>query len=145
MAVQEIAHKGRVKSVTPEWTVVEIVSESACASCHAAALCGMSEGKVKDVQVPTRGWDSFEPGQEVSVVLKASMGHKAVWIAYVAPLLVMLAALLASLSLGCGELAAGLVAIGATALYYIGVWMMRRRLQNEYVFEIREITTNTNQ
>ena len=125
-----------IVKVTPEFTTVEIISSSACSACHASGICGMSEYTKKAIEVPTRAWDSYEPGQEVNVVLKASMGHKAVWLAYVAPLCVLLAVLLGSLGLGAGELAAGLGAIGGVAVYYLFLWLFKDRLRNEYVFAI---------
>ena len=133
----EITHRGRIVSITPEYTTVEIVSESACAACHAKGLCSLGDSKVKQVEVPTRGWDNYTVGQEVSVVLRATMGHKAVWLAYVVPLLVMVAALLGILSAGGSELAAGLGAIGAVAVYYGVIWLLRDRLRKEYVFNIQ--------
>ena len=132
----EISHAGRIIDITPSVTTVEIVSESACSACHAKGLCGVSESKTKTVQVPTRGWDSFKVGDEVSVVLKASMGHKAVWIAYVAPLAVLMAVILGASGLGMGELASGLTALGAVAAYYFVVWLFRARLKSEYIFNI---------
>ena len=133
----EISHRGRIVSITPEVTTVEIVSESACASCHAKGLCSLGDSTVKQVELPTRGWDNYRPGQEVDVVLRASMGHKAVWLAYLLPLLVMVAALLGTLSAGGTELTAGLIAIGAVALYYLVIWLLRGRLRNEYIFNIK--------
>ena len=133
----EISHRGRIVSITPELTTVEIVSESACAACHAKGLCSLGDSTVKQVELPTRGWDSYAVGQEVNVVLRASMGHKAVWLAYVLPLIVMVAALLGTLSAGGTELVVGLVAIGAVALYYLVIWLLRGRLRNEYVFNIQ--------
>lgn len=133
----EITHRGRIVSITPEFTTVEIVSESACAACHAKGLCSLGDSKVKQVEVPTRGWDNYTVGQEVSVVLRATMGHKAVWLAYVVPLLVMVAALLGILSAGGSELAAGLGAIGVVAAYYAVIWLLRDRLRKEYVFNIK--------
>ena len=103
----EISHRGRIVSITPEVTTVEIVSESACAACHAKGLCSLGDSTVKQVELPTRGWDNYSVGQEVSVVLRASMGHKAVWLAYVIPLVVMVASLLLTLSAGGSELLAG--------------------------------------
>ena len=132
----EISHTGRIIDITPSVTTVAIVSESACSACHAKGLCGVSESKTKTVQVPTRGWDSFKVGDEVSVVLKASMGHKAVWIAYVAPLAVLMAVILGTSGLGMGELASGLTALGAVAAYYFVVWLFRARLKSEYIFNI---------
>ena len=134
--MERISHKGRVVKVTPEFTTVEIVSQSACSACHASGLCGLSEYTKKAIEVPTRAWDRYEPGQEVNVVLKASMGHKAVWLAYVAPLVVLLGVLLATLGLGAGELAAGLGALVGVALYYLFLWLFRNRLRREYIFTI---------
>ena len=136
MKKEEITHKGRIVEITPEFTTVEIVSESACSACHAKGLCGVSESKTKAVQLPTRGWDNWQVGDEVSVCLKASMGHKAVWIAYVIPLVVLVSVLLALAPKG--ELLAGLCAIGAVALYYLLIFLMRGKLRDQYVFSIRK-------
>ena len=133
----EITHRGRIVSITPEVTTVEIVSESACAACHAKGLCSLGDSKVKQVELPTRGWDNYSVGQEVSVVLRATMGHKAVWLAYVVPLIILVATLLGILSAGGSELLAGLGAIGAVALYYGVIWLLRERLRKEYVFNIK--------
>lgn len=134
----EISHKGRVVSVTPEVTTVKIVSESACGACHAKGLCSLGDSKVKMVEVPTSGWSDIRPGDEVEVVLKASMGHKAVLLAYMIPLVLLVAVLLAAVSAGVGELYAGLAAIAAVAVYYFGLWLMRGRLRNEYIFNIKK-------
>ena len=134
----QISHRGKITEITPEFTTVDIISESACSSCHARSLCSLSESKTKSISVPTRGWDNFEVGDEVDVVLKATMGFKAVWLAYVVPLFVLLAALLALLQLGCSELLSGLVAIGLVGVYYLIIFLFRKKLQNEYIFNIKK-------
>ena len=90
------------------------------------------------VEVPTSGWSDIRPGDEVEVVLKASMGHKAVLLAYMIPLVLLVAVLLVAVSAGVGELYAGLAAIAAVAVYYFGLWLMRGRLRNEYIFNIKK-------
>lgn len=134
----EISHVGRIVSITPEFTTVEIVSESACGSCHARALCGLGDAKTKAVEVPTRGWDNYAVGDEVEVTLKASMGHKAVWLAYVLPLLVLVCVLMGLTAAGVPELYAGLGALCAVGVWYLLLWLLRRRLKNEYVFNIKK-------
>ena len=134
--MEKVSHRGRIVKVTPEFTTVESISSSACSACHASGVCGMSEYTKKAVEVPTRAWEGFTPGEEVNVVLRASMGHKAVWLAYVLPLLVLVAVLMGTLALGAGELAAGLGAIAGVAVYYLFLWLFRNRLRNEYVFTI---------
>lgn len=135
--MEDISHSGRIVEITPEFTTVEIVSESACGLCHAKGLCGVSESTSKAVQIPTRGWDSYKVGDEVQVVFKATMGHKAVWLAYVIPLLILLAVLLTLLFCGAGELLSALAGFGAVAAYYIVLAMCRDKLQNEYIFNIK--------
>ena len=82
----EIAHTGRIIEVGPDFTTVEIVASSACSSCHAKGLCGMSEEQEKVIMVPTDGFADHKVGDEVRVLTKMTMGLKAVWISYVIPL-----------------------------------------------------------
>ena len=134
---EEISHKGRIIEITPEVTSVEIISESACGSCHAKSLCSMSESKSKVVQIRTSGWDPHNVGDEVEVVLKASMGHKAVWLAYVVPLVVLMTFIVGFTEAGFSELVCGLSGIGAVVVYYFFLWLFRKKLQNEYIFNIK--------
>lgn len=135
---EQVSHTGKVVSMTPQATTVQIVSHSACSSCHAAGLCGLSEYTEKAIQVPADPYAHYGVGDEVLVVLEASMGMKAVWIAYVLPLVVLLAVTLGLTALGVGEVVSGLAGIGAVGVYYLAVWFFRDRLRNEYVFTIRE-------
>ena len=134
---EQVMHTGQVVSMTPKTTTVQIVSHSACSECHAAGLCGLSEYTEKAIELPTSPSATYGVGDEVQVVLKASMGFKAVWIAYFLPLLVLLAVTLGLIASGVPEVVSGLAGIGAVALYYLIVWLRRDRLRNEYVFTIQ--------
>ena len=136
--MESVSHKGRIIGLTPKTTSVEIISESACSSCHAKGLCGMSEHSSKVIEVPSDPFVIYGLGEEVNVVLKASMGHKAVFIAYVGPLIVLTAVLLGLLGLGVAELVAGVSAFAAIAVYYLFIWLLRDRLKSEYVFKIEK-------
>lgn len=137
MAREAVSHIGRVIAVTPSVTTVSIAASSACGTCHAAGLCGMGAYTEKAIEVPTDLRHPCAVGDEVEVVLEASMGLKAVWISYVVPLLVLLAVILVLAGIGAGEVVTGLAAIGAVGLYYFGVWLLRDRLRDEYVFTIK--------
>ena len=132
----EISHSGRIVAIDSQAITVEFVTEDACASCKASALCGMSEGKVKVLQVPAQL--GFEVGEEVNILLKRSMGLKAVWLAYVLPLVIMVAVLLGLTALGLSELVAGLCGIAAVGLWYLVLWLRRDKLKNEYTFYIKK-------
>ena len=135
--MSEIVHSGRIVEISPEFTSVEIVSESACSACHAKGLCGVSESRTKVVQLPTRGWDGYKVGDEVQLVLKSSMGHRAVWLAYVIPLFILLAVMLGLLEAGVRDIVSAGVAVTAIAVYYFVLWLCRKKLQKEYIFNIK--------
>ena len=70
-----ISHRGRVVEITPEMTSVEIISESACASCHAKGLCGLGESKSKLVQLPTSPYLQVAVGH-----LRMRLSKPGIWI-----------------------------------------------------------------
>ena len=138
MSAGEVSHKGKIVSVGKDKVSVQIVSESACSSCHAAGLCGASESKKKIVEVPVYAGQAYSLGQDVEVCLAKRMGLKAVLFSYVIPLGILLILVLSLSSIGLGELACGLVSIAGIAVYYLILYFCRNRLAEGYAFYIRK-------
>ncbi len=138
MAKNEVSHKGIITEITPELTTVEILSTSACAECHAKGMCGMSEQKIKRISVPTDPYSDRKPGDEVEVVLKKSMGLKAVWISYVIPLFILMILILSLSSVTVHEVYTGLGAIAGVAVYYLVIYLFRDKLAGDFVFYIKD-------
>ncbi len=134
---EAVTHKGKVVKMTPQVTTVAILQHGACSECHAAGLCGMGEMAEKLVEVPTDPYAFYGVGDEVEVLLKASMGMKAVWLAYFIPLLVLLAVVLPLSALHVGEVVTGVCALVAVGLYYLLLYLFRDKLKNEYIFTIK--------
>ena len=134
---EAVTHKGKVVKMTPQVTTVAILQHGACSECHAAGLCGMGEMAEKLVEVPTDPYAFYGVGDEVEVLLKASMGMKAVWLAYFIPLLVLLAVVLPLSALHVGEVVTGVCALLAIGLYYLLLYLFRDKLKNEYIFTIK--------
>ncbi|MBP5741790.1 MAG: SoxR reducing system RseC family protein [Bacteroidales bacterium] len=132
----DISHIGRIKTVGPEFTTVEIISESACSACHAAGLCTAAEAVKKDVTVPTDLRAGFTPGETVSVNLRKSMGTKAVVLAYVVPLFILLILVVSLSFTNIHELVVGTIALVGIGLWYLVIYMLRGRLSSEYLFYI---------
>jgi sigma-E factor negative regulatory protein RseC len=76
-------------------------------------------------------------GRWIDVDMPEGQVLKASALAYVLPLVLMVAALLGTLAAGGSELLAGGVAIAAIALWYGVLWLLRDRLRNEYIFNIK--------
>ena len=133
----EIVHSGKVIEITPDFTSVEITVSSACASCHAKSLCGMSELEDKVIMLPTDPYASYNVGDQVQVCTKMSMGLKAAWISYVIPLAVLMALILILTSVGVNEFISAGAAIAGVGIYYFVIWLLRERLNNEFTFYIK--------
>lgn len=132
----EIRHSGRILEITPDFTTVQIVVSSACSSCHAKAMCGMSEDEEKVIMVPTDPYAEHKVGDEVQVMTKMSMGMKAVWISYVIPLAVLMILILSLSAVIDNEFLRGAVALAGVGVYYFFIWLFRDKLSNEFVFYI---------
>lgn len=132
----DISHHGKILEMTPEFTTVEIIQTSACAGCHAKSLCSLSDESKKVIMLPTDPYSEKNVGDEVEIVLKYTMGLKAVWISYIIPLLILLILILSLSPVIGNELYAGLAGIGGVALYYFIIWLFRGKLANEVEFRI---------
>ena len=138
--MKDVLHSGKILAVNPEFTSVELLESNAhCTGCHAVMLCGMGKVKKKVVQVQTDPLTTYEVGETVQVILTGQMGLKAVWIGYIAPLVILLVLLLVMIACHADELVAGLTAGGTVALYYLVLYLLRSRLVDEYIFTIKKL------
>lgn len=134
-----IEHQGEIIEIGIDYIMVEIISQSACSSCNAKSMCSMGETESKVVEVENKGYEMFEIGETVNVILRKSLGFKALYISYLIPLLILILLLLSLSSFGIGELTTGLSIIIALAIYYIGVYLLRDRFKREFVFTIEKL------
>ena len=135
-----IEHSGAVERAEADRVFVRITSHSACGTCSARQACGLAETQDKIVEVATPDAAAYAPGDTVMVGVRRRAGMLSVLLAYVGALVVLLAAL--TLGIGVGgwaEGAAAGVALGAVALYYMVLWLFRRRIEHTIQFTITKI------
>lgn len=135
---QEVQHSGTVLRVEGKTVFVRITSRSACGSCAARAACGLAEATEKVVEVYTAQAASFKTGDEVLVGVRKRVGGKAVLLAYVGALVVLLAVLITATALGMNEGVAVLVTLAAVALYYGILRLMRKQIEHTIQFSITQ-------
>lgn len=138
MQKDEISHIGIIKTAGADKTVVEIISKSACGSCNASGFCSASEAIKKEIIVSSDPFGRYKAGDKVDVVLGRSKGMEAVFLAYVLPLVLMLAAVLSLSYAGVSELLAGATGLGLIAIYYFLLYFFRDKIAGKYVFYIRK-------
>ena len=132
-----ISHEGIVTKITDDELEIKILSQSACAACHAKSACGMGEQSEKILTVPRPKNKDFALMQKVNVKMAIGQGNKAAVLAYLIPIILLLAVLFVCLGVGLGEGLSALVSIVALIPYYIVLYLKRDKLkkQFEYIVE----------
>lgn len=135
-----IEHDGRVECTERDTVRVRITSRSACGTCKAREACGLAEAQEKIVVVPTPQAEQYAVGEAVRVGVRRGVGLRAVVLAYVGALIVLLAVLTGTIAgLGWSEGAGALAAIGGVGLYYVALWLFRRKIEHTIQFTITKI------
>ncbi len=135
-----IEHSGTVERTEAGRVFVRITSHSACGSCSARQACGLAEAQDKIVEVPTPDAARFQPGDAVMVGVRRRTGLLSVALAYGGALAVLLAVLAVTVGLaGWSEGQGALASLGAVVLYYMVLWLFRRRIEHTIQFTITEI------
>ena len=91
------------------------------------------------MEVQTDPYGFHEVGDEVNLILKATAGLKAVWLAYAIPVVLLMLTILLMIKTGFGELTSALTGLGVVVLWYFVLWLFRKKLRNEYVFKIEKL------
>ena len=134
----KITHSGIVKSIADGCIKVQIVQTSACAACKVASHCNASESKVKIVDVFTRDTNIYQIGQEVTVWASKDVANCALLLGFGAPFLLLICVLMIALKLTSDEGLAALVALASLVPYYLALWAMKNRIQQQIAFNIEK-------
>ena len=136
---KEIQHIGTVAEVSAKQVVVRITSRSACGSCAARSACGLAEAQEKLIEVRTADAARYAVGDEVTVGVKPYIGAKAVGLAYVGALVVLILALVLSVGVfGFSEGVGVLITLAAVALYYGVLWLVKDKIEHTIQFTINK-------
>jgi len=132
-----ISHEGIVTKITDDELEIKILAQSACAACHAKSACGMGEQAEKILIVPQPKDRDFALNQKVNVKMAIGQGNKAAILAYLIPIILLLAVLFVCLGFGLSEGLAALLGIVALIPYYIILYLKREKLKKkfEYIIE----------
>ena len=137
MNTQEtVSHEGIVTKITDEELEIKILAQSACAACHAKSACSMDEQAEKILTVPRPHDKEFTLNQRVNVKMAIGQGNKAAVLAYLIPIVLLLAVLFTCIGLGLGEGLSALISIVALVPYYIVLYLQRDKLKKKFNYTI---------
>lgn len=132
-----ITHPGQIIRVKDNKIQVRILSQSACASCHAKGHCSVSDVEEKIVEVVSEPGREYIEGETIDLIMKKGLAPRAVMLGYVFPFLIVLVALFILVYTTGKEGLSALISLGLLVPYYLIMYRMRDKLQKTFVFSIR--------
>ncbi len=133
-----IEHQGVITNISNNIVSVKIVQRSACSDCHVKSACMAADSKEKVVDIVDCS-DNFKINDLVVIEGKKSIGYKAVFWAFVLPVILILSTLsIATSILMYGEIKTALASIAVLVPYYVILYLFRNKMASSFRFTIKK-------
>lgn len=129
--------KGKILALKGNKAKVEIQCVTACSGCRQKDTCQIKKMS-RSVTVPIKHPENFTIGQPVELQISTRSKVWGLFLAYIAPLVVLLGALITSLLLGCSENGSALVALSAVGGYYVLLHLMNTQIAKHITISIEQ-------
>ena len=133
-----ICREGIIRSIDGDSLQVEVIVSSACSGCHAKSICIPSDRRQEIITVKNTRHENYQVGETVDLLLETSAGNKAVVLAYVLPLLVLLLLLFSCFALTHKELLSVGISVLGVIVYYLILKSAGKKVERGIVFGIRK-------
>lgn len=133
-----ITHEGIIEEINGDRITVRILQESACSSCHARGACMASDSKEKLIDIKDSS-GMFSVREQVVIEGKESIGYKAIFWAFLLPLIILIATLVLTTSYWhFSEIDAAVSALIALTPYYLLLYLLRNNMARTFQFSIKK-------
>ncbi|MCP5104481.1 MAG: SoxR reducing system RseC family protein [bacterium] len=133
-----VSHDGKVITVNGSHVQVKILSQSACAGCHAKSRCGGADMQEKIIDAVST--IPLSKGDMVTVNMEEKMGWTALFFGFILPFIVMVTVLFVLHALGRSETEAALYGLGSLVPYYLGLYIFRKKIEKHFIFTAEKKT-----
>ena len=134
-----ICREGIVRAVNGDEITVEVIVSSACSGCHAKSICIPSDHRQERIVVQNTRNEQYEVGETVELLLETSAGNKAVVLAYVLPLVVLLVLLFGCYAITGKELLSVGVGVLGVVFYYLILKSAGKKVEKGITFGVRKV------
>lgn len=134
---ERIQHEGIVKSISAQTLEVLINSHSACSGCHAKGACGMSDMKQKIITT-IRPTGDIQVGDKVMVYASVSNAFYSVFLAYIMPSILIIAAIFFLEKSGSNELTAAISSLILLIIYFFILYLCRNKISKKIKFTVEK-------
>ncbi|MBO7225033.1 MAG: SoxR reducing system RseC family protein [Bacteroidales bacterium] len=137
-----VEQKGIVIKKQEDKLVVKIEQKSTCSSCHARGACTSLDKKDKEIEIKSKDTANYNIGDEVIITISTKLGMKAVLIAFVLPLILIVLALFLSIKIfSLSQSLSALISLLVLSAYYFLLYKQNLFLSKQFNFTIKEKIT----
>lgn len=134
-----IDYCGVIERMEGHHVFVKVVPQPACTGCKAGSMCMAAAGGKQIIEVLADEADVFHVNDPVTLSGQNSMGQQAVWLAFVIPLILVVAVILFTTFLQWEESISALTGLSLLFPYYIVLYLLRNTLKKTFVFTIKKL------
>ena len=88
--MNQITHQGTITQITDSGLDIQISQTSACLHCQLSKNCGLKEVQSKIISVSSSCPEKYHIGQKINIAVDEKLGWRAIFQAYLFPLLVLI-------------------------------------------------------
>jgi sigma-E factor negative regulatory protein RseC len=135
---EAVNHQGVIERIEGPTIYVKVARQSACTGCHAKSMCMVADGKEQIIEVIDYS-GAFHVNEVVMLSGETSMGLQAVGLAFVIPLVLVVAVIILGTNIQWKESTSALAGLLLLFPYYIILYFLRGTLKKKFIFSIKKI------
>lgn len=128
--------EGTITNIDNGMVTIQICSESACSGCNAKLICGTAKKDSKTIECYTSDANNFNIGDNVTVQISDLTSYKAILMAYIVPIVILVGTLSLCTWSGISEGIASLTSLAMLAVYYGLLYSFKDAIKKRILFKI---------
>ncbi|MGI6290993.1 MAG: SoxR reducing system RseC family protein [Bacteroidales bacterium] len=138
MSIGQELHEGKIVKIEAGIVYVKILVNEACQHCDGKKSCMVFNAKERLIEVKCPNSQDYQVEEIVDVQMATSMGFKAVFYAYLLPVLILILILILGNHFIQQELIPILISFLLLALYYCILYLLRKKIGKKFVFTLQK-------
>jgi len=128
--------EGTIVSIDDNIITVSICQQDACASCNAKTICGVTNGKIKNVECYCSNASEHKIGDKVSIHISSFNSFRALLVLFILPTIVLIGAIFAYKGIGLTDGLAAFYSIATLAAYFGLVFIFQKTIKRRFLLYI---------
>ena len=137
--MSQISNQGTIVKLKKQKVIVKIEAKSACGHCNIKDSCYIQTCQNKVIEIRTNQASNYKIGETVNVFIDESSAWKAIFCAYILPLILVLTTIITGICWGTDEIVSAIYGILILIPYYLILYISKTYIRDKIKFGIEKI------